>query len=391
MSQTLVDHSPDLTRLVQESYDIEIRGSNLLVHHVPFVNSTGTVEYGILISELSTNAERTIKPGRHEMWLVGGVPYDHLGRKVSVVNSEVPTSFGPGLVAACSMSAKVHSQPPEDYYDKVVNYVGILSSYARGLDPSATHANFPVRESTSDESVFCYHDSFTSRAGLSAVSEKLQKDRVAIVGLGGTGSYTLDLVAKTPVEEIHLYDDDVLYAHNAFRAPGAASLDELRSEPHKVTYFAAKYEAIRRNIFPHPVKVTEGNIGEITSMTFVFLALDAGPTKQMIVKALESANVPFVDSSMGVQRKDDSLRGVLQVTTGSKGRYSHISKRISFVDVNANEYDWNIQTADLNMMNASMAVIKWKKMRGYYADDKREFNSTYTVTRNQMISGEVAD
>ena len=50
--------------------------------------------------------------------------------------------------------------------------------------------------------------------------------KVVIVGLGGTGGYLLDLLAKTPIEEIHLYDDDIFGTHNAFRAPGAASLDD---------------------------------------------------------------------------------------------------------------------------------------------------------------------
>lgn len=391
MSQTLVGLSPDLTRLVEESYDIEVRGANLLVHHVPFVNASGSVEYGILVSELSTNGERTIRPGRHEMWLVGGVPYDHMGRRVSVVNSEVPTDFGPGLVASCSMSAKVHNQPPENYYDKVVNYVSILSHYARGIDATAKHTEFPVRESTAEESVFRYHDSFTSRAGLSAVTAKLSIATVAIVGLGGTGSYVLDLITKTPVEEIHLFDDDVLFAHNAFRAPGAASLEELKVEPRKVDYFVSKYDAIRRNIFPHRVKLGAHNVNELSNMSFVFLALDSGPQKKVIVDFLISANIPFVDSSMGMQRKENTLRGQMQVTTGKSEHYGHIGRRISFADVNADEYDWNIQTADLNMMNAALAVIKWKKMLGYYADERQELNSSYTVASNLLISGETPE
>ena len=53
------------------------------------------------------------------------------------------------------------------------------------------------------------------------------------MGLGGTGSYVLDLVAKTPVWEIHLFDGDAFLQHNAFRSPGAPSLDELEAQPPK--------------------------------------------------------------------------------------------------------------------------------------------------------------
>ena len=47
---TLVARSDDLSRLVEDGYDIEIREGNLLVHHVPYVNSAGEVEYGTLVS-----------------------------------------------------------------------------------------------------------------------------------------------------------------------------------------------------------------------------------------------------------------------------------------------------------------------------------------------------
>ena len=46
----------------------------------------------------------------------------------------------------------------------------------------------------------------------------------------------------------------------------------------------------------------------------------------------------------------------------------------------------NIQTADLNALNAAMAVIKWKKLFGFYADLEREFNSTYGVNGNLLVN-----
>ena len=54
-----------------------------------------------------------------------------------------------------------------------------------------------------------------------AVTRKLSLKNVAIVGLGGTGSYVLDLVAKTPVRQIHLDDGDMFLQHNAFGSPSA--------------------------------------------------------------------------------------------------------------------------------------------------------------------------
>lgn len=385
---TLVDHSDDLTRLIQEEYDLEIREMNLLVHRVPYLNSSGEVEYGILVSELTTNGERTVQPGGHDIYLVGGVPYDHQRNVVSIVIDQNPHDFGEGLVASCRLSGKPGGRMPNDYHEKISNYVRILSSYAHAVDPTATHKNVPVRESSPQESVFRYHDAATSRSGLSAVTGKLKLAKVAIVGLGGTGSYILDQVVKTPVAEIHLYDDDVMYAHNAFRSPGAATLDELKAEPLKVDYLFQRYDPLHRNIIKHSEKVTKENVDQLNNMSFVFLAMDSGPDKRLIVEQLQVWGISFVDCGMGLRRHGNSLRGVIRVTAGIQGRYGHLDRRISYTDINEDEYDLNIQTGDLNMLNAALAVIKWKKICGYYVDTKDELNSSYTVGRNQLISGE---
>lgn len=388
---TLVDRSPDLARLVSEGYDVEVRDENLLVHHVPYVTSEGVVDYCILVSELSTNAERTIEPARHEVWVVGDIPHDHQGKKISICIEEAQFDYGEGLVASSRLSGKPGGQVPRDYHQKISNYVDVLGRYARAVDPTAKHTDYPAREISAKESVFRYHDSASSRAGLSAVTGKLKIGKVAVVGLGGTGSYILDLIAKTPIEELHLFDDDILYAHNAFRAPGAASFHDVSQGPKKVDYYAETYANLRRNIVPHAVRVTADNVDDLLEMDFVFLAMDAGPAKQTIINRLSEQGAAFIDCGMGVQRSENSLRGIVRVTTGTPGHYDHIDRRISYTDVGADEYDWNIQTADLNMLNAAIAVLKWKKLCGYYVDSKHEYNSQFTVARNQLHNGEVAE
>src|SRR5258708_6240450 len=92
---------------------------------------------------------------------------------------------------------------------------------------------------------FVYHDSAFSRAGFASVSGKLAVPKLAVVGLGGTGSYVLDLVAKTHAKENHLYDADAFLEHNAFRAPGAASAEELDRHLTKAEPFAARYAVMR--------------------------------------------------------------------------------------------------------------------------------------------------
>ena len=42
------------------------------------------------------------------------------------------------------------------------------------------------------------------------------------------------------------------------------------------------------------------------------------------------------------------------------------------------------------MLNAALAVIKWKKLFGFYTDFEREFSSTYTLDGNHFLNEDVA-
>ena len=52
------------------------------------------------------------------------------------------------------------------------------------------------------------------------LSALLAEKKVAIIGLGGTGSYILDFLARTHLEKIALFDDDKVHVHTIFRLPG---------------------------------------------------------------------------------------------------------------------------------------------------------------------------
>ena len=48
------------------------------------------------------------------------------------------------------------------------------------------------------------------------------------------------------------------------------------------------------------------------------------------------------------------------------------------------EYERNVQIVELNALNAALAVIRWKKHRGFYLDLGQEDRSTYTIDGNHM-------
>jgi molybdopterin/thiamine biosynthesis adenylyltransferase len=275
-----------------------------------------------------------------------------------------------------------------DYYEKMNRYAEVISAPAQSLDPTVTAKSFRVIEAKPEESVFNYFDTNSSRAEIEAISDKLKGHKVGIVGVSGTGSYVLDLVAKTPVNEVHLFDGDVFCQHNAFRSPGAPSVEQLLTPPLKVNYLAEIYARMRRKIIPHPVALSAENVQLLHGLDFVFICMDEGRSKREIVALLEAGSASFVDVGMGVQVGDNNLLGIVRVTTSTPRKRVHFTKCVSFNDAKDDAYSTNIQIADLNMLNAALAVIKWKKLRGFYQDMEHEHDSTYTINENQLLSEE---
>lgn len=389
MSRQLIDRSPDLKKLQDDGYDIEIRAAHLLVKDVPYVNSNREVKRGILVSTLNLAGDVTALPNTHVAMFVGEYPCDKNGAPLDKISHGGGQQLAPNLSVNYSFSSKPIVGAYNDYYEKITAYVAMLLSHAQAIDATATAQTFPVITATAEESVFKYLDTASSRAGINMASRKLELPKIAIVGLGGSGSYVLDLVAKTPVKEIHLFDGDILLSHNAFRTPGAVSIDDLTTKQKKVAYLKKIYSNLHWGIIEHPYNIDGSNIDELQGMAYVFVCVDPGKGKQEIVEGLERLNITFIDVGMGIDLVDDSLHGVLRVTTNSPERRDHFRKRVSLAGTGlGDEYDRNIQIADLNALNASLAVLKWKKLCGFYLDYEKEHHSTYTIDCNMLTSDE---
>lgn len=387
MSPQLISHSPDLQQLISDGYEVEIAGGHLIIHSVPYMNAQGKIKRGKLVSVLDNlNGDKTGPPKTHVALFSGEHPCDKNGNRLRhLEHSESTQQIAPNVIVHRSFSCKPKVGSYTDYHHKMTTYAAMISVHAERIDPAATARTFQVIEAGDNESPFNYIDNASSRAGITAHSNKLAIANVAIVGLGGTGSYVLDFLSKTPVLRIHLYDGDWFVQHNAFRSPGAASIDELRERLRKVDYFHARYSPMHRGIVPHAVYVDETNVAELREFDFVFLCIDARPGKEAVIRKLEEFGIPFVDTGMGLEDSDDGLRGILRVTTSTQANRNHVwaKNRIPIVSAEADVvYGSNIQVADLNALNATLAVIKWKKLFGFYADLEQEHFSAYTIDGN---------
>lgn len=388
MLPQLINHSPDLLQLWEEGLSLEIKDGHLLVHDVPYVNSRKAIEYGTLVSTLNLAGDKTTTPETHVAYFIGEAPCDKNGSPInSIINSIAQQALGGGLIINVTFSSKP-KEGYKNYYDKINTYLSILCNPAKSLDDSVTERNFKVylTEEGDEDSIFQYSDSNTSRAGIGVVTEKLKGHKVAIIGLGGTGAYLLDALAKTPVNEIHLFDGDWFLQHNAFRSPGAASIEILKRRLRKVDYYYEIYSKMHKGIFKHGY-VNPSNLNELAGMDFVFIAIDKAEVKGPIMKYLEQENKFFIDVGMGIHLVDDRLIGIVAVTTSVPAKRNHVwDGRVSLGENPANDYAKNIQISELNSLNASLAIIKWKKLMGFYQDLENEHYSNYSINVNMLLS-----
>lgn len=392
MSAKLIARSADLKKLQDECRDMEVRSGYLIVRSVPYVKADKKVAFGTVITDLALNDDITQKPRDHQVWFIGEHPCHVDGRPISALGAQpCKQTLCDGVTADFRFSAKADYA---DYYQKITQYIEILENPARALipnDPTITARTYEPIETGDEDSVFLYTDSASSRSGIVPVSAKLSMNKIAIVGLGGSGSYLLDLVAKTPVREIHLFDGDLFLQHNAFRAPGAASLEDLRKNYTKVQYYTEIYSRMRRGIIPHPEFFDDETKTHLAGFDFVFVCVDRPAVRKLVSTYLREQNIPFVDVGMELELIEEqaSLVGACRVTLSTPEKHDHFARHVSLEgSVNDDLYGTNIQVADMNALNASLAVIKWKKYCGFYQDCYFEHQSVYAINAHQLTRDE---
>ena len=389
MSLELTTRSLDLKRLRDEGFEVEIHGEYLVIHHVPYLNSKKEFIYGSLVTEL-TLVDPTLagSPRDHTVHLIGELPCDIDGNKLSFVNNSNGSILG-DIHVNHYLSSAPDSGKYNDYYDKINTYYKLLSSPAQFFDKSVTAKTFKVIKQIEPDSVFNYLDTNSSRANISQLNLKFKGQKIGIIGLGGTGSYILDLISKNQVDEILLFDDDKFEVHNAYRSPGAASVEQLNMHFKKVDYYYSIYSKMHKFIKPNAIRISDKNIELLRGLTFVFICIDSNYGRGLIIPKLIEMGIPFIDVGIGIEKVEDKLIGAVRITTGTSDKSDHIEKRVGYIDGDENDYRANIQIADLNALNAQLAVIKWKKLLKFYGDEIEEFNSIYCINTSQLTRDDI--
>jgi hypothetical protein len=110
----------------------------------------------------------------------------------------------------------------------------------------------------------------------------------------------------------------------------------------------------------------------LKEVTFAFVCVDKGKSREEIFNLLINMNIPFIDVGMGLERENNKLSGTIRTTYYSKENAEVLkNKRLApFDDLPDDIYKNNIQISELNSLNACFAIIKYKQLKGFYSDDE---------------------
>ncbi|HSX65927.1 ThiF family adenylyltransferase [Nocardioides sp.] len=381
--------APDeqIAQLVADGYDMVLESGHLVVRRLPYVGPSGLRRDGRLVLPVTmTGGVVADASGDHRIWFAGEEPRDERGQNLGTAGQN--HGFANGEVADYMLSFK----PPSGAYaclrDKIQKYAQILLGAARELDNTVADTPGGSWQVVPDNLPLAYADTNTTRAGLGKYSNLFRGHTIAIVGVGGTGSYILDQVAKTWVDRIVLIDGDRFENHNAFRAPGAAARDVVQAKPYKAEYFAREYSRMHTGITAHPVALTSDNLPLLEGSTFVFLAAADAAARPEIMQWLRDRGVPFIDVGMSFREGEGGLTGMAQVTAYLPGHDVSLPPA-SALPPGEDDYSSNIQVAELNALNAMHAVIEWKRYLGFYATHTAATQTVYKLFLNELRNGDV--
>jgi hypothetical protein len=387
MSTSPLVRDPDLGRLLDDGYSVVVQGGHLVITHIPYVTPDREVRYGFLTYPVTVAGDRIVSGTDHRLWFGGETPpCNEHGIQLTCANPE-PHAISEGQRASYMLSSKPSPTGYPSEYEKVKAYTRIVSHPAAAIDPTATATPGGAWQEVEDDLPFVYRDTASTRAGLTEVNKVFRGERIGLIGLGGSGGYILDQLAKTPVDTIACFDGDTFENHNAFRGPGAPSLELLRERPNKAEYFAKTYSNMHTGITAHPELIDASNLSLLGDCTFVFLAIDDTTAKAPILAYLAERGIPSIDVGMGVEEIDGKISGLLRTTLNRPGTITDgISMTSEDPDERPDDYSRNIQIADLNARNALDAVARWKRYLGLYADGSAETSSTYSIFTNRITS-----
>jgi hypothetical protein len=380
---------PHIRRLVDEGHEVTIEGGYLIVDRIPYVTSAREIAWGALICPYRNVDGVPQLDNDHQCWFTGSMPHRADGTSL-----EGPLGAANQLqtVAGREVRMRFSNKPDpigdffDNHYNKVTHYIRKLSRHARDIDLAVSATSVGSYRRRVVPSVFYYANDAIAQGGLDAVADKLRVRRVCIVGVGGTGSYLLDALAKEEIERIDLYDHDVIESKNAFRMPGAMSREDAHAGHNKALWLASRYSDMRSGVTGHPRRIDADNVAELAEADFAFIAVDHGPSRGVIARFLVDQRIPFIDVGIGVDKRADvaALIARARVTLVTPDT-AHLVDDLPTADDSEYAVYNNIQVLEINAISAMLAVIRFKQYLGFYAADEHPDVIKYVSSWNSLV------
>lgn len=386
MLHQLASHNDDIRRLLEKGYAVSIDSNYLVVRDILYLDHEKSLKKGALVTKLVFIDSTHVKLEDHQVFFCGTPPHEVTGVPIPNLGGGATTLALESKDISVERSFSNKPFTPDgasfrnfiDLFEKIESYVGIISGPALQLYPEEKVLTFRSVDSHT-ESVFKFNDTLTSRAEIGELSVKFKEDVVAIIGLGGTGSYILDFLIKTPVKEIRGFDADHFHIHNAFRSPGKVVEDEF-GKP-KAEVYENRYSNFRHGILFQKKYILADSKVELEGVTFAFVCVDKGSSRGAIFDLLIAMGIPFIDVGMGLNKKKGAVDGMSRTTYYSvEAGPEMIQKGLAPLHDEVDDiYKTNIQLSELNALNACIAVIRFKQLRGFYVADGDLNNMLFSI------------
>lgn len=386
MFQKLVSHNNDIKRLLEKGYAVAYDSGYLIVRDIPYLDAQGEEKRGAFVAKLVFTNEFEVQPDNHQVWWAGGAPYGLDGKPIQNLGLCIATLTLSEVSADVVITHQLSHKPKPggqwrdylDFFEKIETYADVIGGPAMekyGVTP----LSFREVASGGGNAIFKFQDTLTSRAEIGDLSVKFEDEVIAIIGLGGTGGYVLDFMVKAPVSEIRGFDGDVFHVHNTYRSPGRLNAAELK-EP-KAAVYQDRYANFREGLDLKAKYIDATSQADLAGVTFAFVCVDKGSARKVIFDLLIELGIPFIDVGMGLRRKGQGLNGMARTTHYPKDRAKDVLAK-GWAEVTSdpdNLYRTNIQIAELNALNACMAVIRYKQTRGFYHTDNPLFHMLFEI------------
>ncbi|MCK1301964.1 ThiF family adenylyltransferase [Bradyrhizobium sp. 24] len=380
---------PCIRRLLDKGFALRYDSEYLVVRDIPYLDANKALQVGAIVAKLVFVDKVRVQQQDHQVFFAGSVPHGLDGKPVPNLGGGAAslTLAKPDVIVERSFSNKPSSGGFPDFFAKIEHYLNLIGGPAMSLHGFNPYT-FRVDHDVVGDSVFKFRDTLTSRAEIGDLAALLKSEVIAIIGLGGTGCYILDFMVKTPVKEIRGFDGDFYFVHNAYRSPG--HLDEQDLGQAKAAVYARRYDNFRHNLKLERKYIDGSSAADLEGVTFAFVCVDKGSARAEIFDLLIKLGIPFIDVGMGLNRKEGPLAGALRATyfPADKAAAVRDMQLAELADHPDDVYRAQVQISELNAMNACLAVMRYKQLRGFYLNKQASIHMLFDTAGLKLFGQE---